>query len=75
MTRRREALGRARPELGVLLVAELRPVAMRLFKVVPDDLVQLDELGAVLGQPVRKQFVQLGAGRLRERLVRRVADQ
>ena len=48
---------------------------MRLLEVVPEDLVQLDELEAVLGQPVREPLVQLGTGCLRKRLVGRVADQ
>ena len=48
---------------------------MRLLEVVPEDLVQLDELQPVVGQPVREPLVQLGAHCLRERLVRRVADQ
>ena len=42
---------------------------------VAEELVQLDELGAVLLQPGCEALVELGAGRLRQRLVGGVADQ
>ena len=56
-----------RPELG--------PVAAGLLEVVAEDLVQLDELGAVLLEPGREALVEVRAGRLRQRVVGRVADQ
>jgi hypothetical protein len=43
--------------------------------VVAEELVQLDELGAVLLQPGCEALVQLGAGRFWQRVVGRVADQ
>ena len=65
------ALGAARrvglPELGL--------VAGGLLEVVAEDLVQLDQLGAVLLEPVGEALVQLGPGRLRQRVVGGVADQ
>src|SRR5262245_61544080 len=52
---------------------ELVAIALRLLEVVADDLVAFEE---VLGRkPVGEALVQLGAGRLRERLVRGVTDQ
>ena len=44
-------------------IPELGLVASRLLEVVADDLVQLDELGAALVQPVGEALVQLGARR------------
>ena len=46
--------------------AELLPVAIGLLEVVPDELVELDELGAVLLEPVGELLVQLGPLRLRQ---------
>ena len=51
--RRREPRGRLRRQ-AVVLSPELGAVAMRLLEVVADDLVQLDELGAVLVEPARR---------------------
>ena len=55
--------------------AELGAVAVAPLEVVAEDLVECDELGAVLFQPGGEALVQLGAGRLRERVVGGVADQ
>ena len=55
--------------------AELGPVPRRLLEVVAEDLVQLDEVGASLRDPGGESLVQLGASGLRQRLVRRVADE
>ena len=44
--------------------AELNPVAARLFEVVSDDLVDLDEIDAVPLEPQREPLVQIGSGRL-----------
>jgi hypothetical protein len=52
---------------------ELQPVSMRLLEVVADDLIALDEL--VRRQPVREALVELGARRLGERFIRRIAYQ
>jgi hypothetical protein len=46
-----------------------------LFEVVAQQLVQLDEAGAVLFEPARITFVQLGPSRLWQRLVGGVSDQ
>ena len=46
-----------------------------LLEVVADELVQLDQLAAMLLQPGREALVQLGSRRLRQRVVRGVADQ
>src|SRR5439155_25606443 len=54
---------------------QLDPVAASLLEVVAEDLVQLDELGAVLFEPGCEALVQLGADRFRQRLVGGVADQ
>ncbi len=43
----------------------------RLLEVVAEDLVQLDETGAVFLEPDREPLVQLGPGRLRQRRRRR----
>ena len=42
---------------------------------IADDLVQLDEIHAAVAQPVGEALVQLGSGRLGQRLVGGVADQ
>ncbi len=70
-----ELVGRAACESldGRVGAVELRPIAVGLLEVVADDLVALDEL--VPGEPVGEALVQLGACRLRQRLVRRVADE
>ena len=72
-----EPLARAPGEIAPVLVdrPELGAVAIRLLEVVADDLVQLDEVGAVLLEPVGEPLVQVGADGLRQRLVRGVADQ
>ena len=61
--------GQAAPRLrGQRVVegqSELGTVARRLLEVVAENLVQLDELGAVLLQPGCEALVQLGAGRFR----------
>jgi hypothetical protein len=59
-------------ELGGFRV-ELPAVAVRLFEVVAEDLVALDELLAV--QPVRELPVQLCPRRLGQGLVGGIADQ
>ena len=55
--------------------AELSPISRGLLEVVPDDLVQFDEVGTVLVEPVREALVQVGSFGLRQRLVGGVADQ
>src|SRR5439155_18932452 len=45
---------------------EVEFVPVRLLEVVAEDLVQLDEVGTVLLEPVREPFVKLGPRRLRE---------
>ena len=60
---------------GRVGLPELRLVAGGLFEVVADDLVALDERLAVLVEPVGEAGVQVGADRLGERVVGRVADQ
>ena len=52
---------------------ELGAVPVRLLEVVADDLVALYEV--VAGKPVGEALVQLGAGRLRQRLVGGVANE
>ena len=76
-SRRRQPLGGSLGELPRRLTrrAELDPVAIRPLEVVADDLVELDEIGGTLGDPAGEARVQVGAGRFRERLVGRVADQ
>ena len=54
---------------------ELGAVAAGLLEVVAEDLVQLDQLGAVLLQPGCEALVEVGAGRFRQRVVGGVADQ
>ena len=51
------------------------PVPERLLQVVADDLVELDQLGAACFQPGGEAFVQLRAGRLGQRFVRRIPNQ
>src|ERR671925_263182 len=47
----------------------------RLFEVIANDLVQLDEPGRARRQPPREALMQLRAGRLRQRVVRGIPDQ
>ena len=54
---------------------ELSAVAAGLLEVVAEDLVQLDELGAVVLQPGCEALVEVGAGGLRQCVVGGVADQ
>ena len=77
LSRRQQALGRMARELAPLVVQrpELEAVPMCLLEVVTEDLVQLDEIGTVLFEPGGEALVQLGAGRLRQCVVGRVADQ
>ena len=72
-----QAICRLPADLGRRVVerAELDAVAVGLLEVVADDLVELHEVGAELGEPGSEALVQLGARGLRERFVRRVADQ
>ena len=62
-------------EHGIVGQPELGAVREGLLEVVAEELVELDELGPVLLQPGGEALVEIRAGRLRERLVRRVADQ
>ena len=65
-----------RPQAELLVGrAELLPVAVGLLEVVADDLVELDERRAVPLQPHGEALVQIGPGRLGQRVVRRIADQ
>ena len=54
---------------------ELPPIAICLLEVVADELVELDELGAMLREPVGELLMELRALRLRHALVRRVAHE
>src|SRR5262249_25468444 len=54
---------------------ELSVVPARLLEVVPDDLVALDEGGAVLVEPVCQARVQIGTDRLGQRVVGGIPDQ
>ena len=54
---------------------ELHAVPVGLLEVVAEDLVQLDEIRAVSFEPRGEALVKLGARRLRQRVIRRVADQ
>ena len=55
--------GARRKPCGTLVRrAELEAVAVCLFEVVAEDLVELDETGAVLLEPVGEALVQFGAG-------------
>ena len=54
---------------------QLDSIAVGLLEVVTEDLVQLDQVGAVALEPNREALVQLCTCRLREPVVRRVADQ
>ncbi len=62
-------------EHGIVGQVELGAVREGLFEVVAEDLVELDELGPVLLQPGAQALMEIRAGRLGERLVRRVAEQ
>ena len=55
--------------------AELHPVAIRLLQVVPDDLVELEELDPVLLEPRRVSLMEVRTSRFGERLVRSVAEE
>ena len=55
--------------------AEVAAVPDRLFEVIADDLVELNEVRAPLLEPRSEALVQFGAGRLRQRLVGGVANQ
>src|SRR5439155_4738932 len=50
-------------------------VTVGLLVVIADELVALDEAGALLREPGGEAFVEVGARPLREALVRGVADQ
>ena len=68
--------GGARGVLRALVdESELGRVSVSLLEVVAEDLVELDELSATLREPLREAPVELGPGRLRERLVGGVPDQ
>src|SRR5262249_54699904 len=69
-----EALAGSERERGVVL-AQLGEVTSRLLEVVTQDLLELDQALPVLLEPGREATVEIGAGRLRKRLVRGVADQ
>ena len=56
-------------------LSELGLVAGCLLQVEAEDLVQLDEVGAFLLEPVREALVQIGSRRLRQRVVGGVSDQ
>jgi hypothetical protein len=60
----REAAPRVVAERLVDIHSQLRAVDTRLLEVITDDLVELDELGAVLLDPAREALVQVGARRL-----------
>jgi hypothetical protein len=62
-------------ELGLDRPAELAPVQARLFEVVAEDLVLLDEGGAVFREPGGVALVQLGPARLGDGVVGGIADQ
>ena len=70
-----QAAPRRRGQHVVVGQPELGAVAAGLLEVVAEDLVQLDELGPVLLQPGGEALVEVGAGRLGQRLVGGVADQ
>ena len=70
-----QAAPRRRGQRVVSGQAELGTVARPLLEVVAEDLVELDEITAVLLEPGREARVQLGADRLRECVVGGVADQ
>src|SRR5581483_7757667 len=54
---------------------ELRVIARCLLEVVPDDLVELDQVVAAILEPVCEPGVQVGAHRLGERVVGGITDQ
>ena len=76
LPRCREPVGRTIGKRSRVVVGrpELDPVAIGALQVVPDDLVQLDEVVAVLVHPRRETLVELRTRRLRKRVVGRVAD-
>ena len=55
--------------------AELGRVPIALLEVIADELVSLDERGAMLVEPAREALVQLRARSLRQRLVGGIADE
>ena len=59
----------------LILPPELDEVAVRLFEVVADNLLALDELPAVLVEPVREASVEVGPDRLGKCVVGGVANQ
>ena len=73
----RESRARPRCEHGCALGigAQLFQVAARLLEVMPDDLVELDQTLPVLLEPGGEPLVEIRARRLRQRVVRRVADE
>src|SRR5690348_11555157 len=56
-------------------MTQLTAVASRLFEVVADDLVELDQLVPVPIEPARKLRVELCASLLRQRVVGGVTDE
>jgi hypothetical protein len=76
-TRPREQLPRTRGVVTVVLRdrPELAAVLERPLEVVPEDLVELDELGPVAPEPQGEEFVELGTGCLGQGVVRGVPDQ
>ena len=76
-SRSRQPLGGTLGRLprGLARGTELGAVAIGLLEVIADDFVQLDEIGSALGDPGGEALVQVGPGRLRERLIGGVADQ
>ena len=70
-----EAPPRRGCSIAVVRHPELGAIAHALLEVVAEDLVQLDDLGAVLLHPGGEALVEVGASRLRQRVVGRIADQ
>src|SRR4051812_36363934 len=70
-----QAAPRSKRQLLVTLQTKLRVVAASLLEVVAEDLVELDETDSVLLEPPCEPRVQLGTGRLRQRVIGSVADQ
>ena len=66
----------ARGEVCALVdQTEFGRVDVGLLEVVAEDLVELDQIGAALLEPLREAPVQLDPGRLRKRFVGGVPDQ